>query len=256
MGSVPIFPVLVAHRGYPLRFPENTLEGIIAALDAGACFVEFDIQLSADGVPVVIHDQNLERTAGADLCVLDKKVSELKNISVGEPSRFGNKYRHARIPTLDEMVALLQQWSHVVAFAELKRASLCRFGQASVLKPVLDSLSPILNRCTVISFDKEAVAEIKKVGKCGVGWVIDAYNDEVHGIASDLKPDFLFCNTKRIPPSPQSLWRGPWRWVIYEINDPKIMCDLAARGIEFIETGEIGEMLQYPALKEQAGKQI
>ncbi|MGF1546037.1 MAG: glycerophosphodiester phosphodiesterase family protein, partial [Thiotrichales bacterium] len=52
---------LVAHRGYALRYPENTLPAIEAALAAGARYVEIDVQLSADQVPVLFHDRSLMR---------------------------------------------------------------------------------------------------------------------------------------------------------------------------------------------------
>ena len=57
-------PQLVAHRGYPEHFPENTRIGIEAAIRAGARLVEIDVQLSADEVAVLLHDQNLQRVAG------------------------------------------------------------------------------------------------------------------------------------------------------------------------------------------------
>ena len=64
---------LVAHRGYPRRYPENTLLSLLAALEAGAEFVEFDVQMTADGVPVLLHDADLRRTGGADLEVTESR---------------------------------------------------------------------------------------------------------------------------------------------------------------------------------------
>jgi len=245
-------PMLVAHRGYPSSFPENTLEGITAALEAGACIVEFDVQLSADGVPVVIHDQDLKRTADVDLCVLDTGITGLKRVSVGEPARFGDTFPNVRIPTLDEVIALLQRWPGTEAFVEIKRTSLRRFGRPAVLKPVLDALRPLCDRCVLISFDSEVLATAKSAGECRVGWAVEALNDQAYEIAARLAPDFLFCKTGLIPVPPQSLWPGQWNWVTYEINDPLLALDLAKRGIKFIETGAIGEMLQHPLLKQKA----
>ncbi len=53
---------LVAHRGWPSRYPENSLAGFRAALEACAGFLEFDVHLTRDQVPVVIHDQTTRRT--------------------------------------------------------------------------------------------------------------------------------------------------------------------------------------------------
>ena len=64
--------MLLAHRGWASRYPENSRAGIEAALQAGVRSVEIDIQLSGDSVPMVIHDATLERTAG-----VDRRVSDL-----------------------------------------------------------------------------------------------------------------------------------------------------------------------------------
>ena len=52
---------LVAHRGYQRKFPENTLLGFTEAITAGACHVETDVQLSADAIPVLYHDDSMRR---------------------------------------------------------------------------------------------------------------------------------------------------------------------------------------------------
>ena len=57
-----INPQLVAHRGYSSQYPENTLLAIEQAFIAGACFVECDVQLTQDGVPVLLHDVTQSRT--------------------------------------------------------------------------------------------------------------------------------------------------------------------------------------------------
>jgi glycerophosphoryl diester phosphodiesterase len=57
-------PLVVAHRGASATYPENTLEAFDAAVSAGAPVVEFDVRLSSDAVPVVIHDADVSREAG------------------------------------------------------------------------------------------------------------------------------------------------------------------------------------------------
>ncbi|MGB5604522.1 MAG: glycerophosphodiester phosphodiesterase family protein, partial [Gammaproteobacteria bacterium] len=61
-----MIPVLVAHRGYMEKYPENSLSSIEAALQAGACMVEFDVQMDANGQLLLLHDDNFKRTAGID----------------------------------------------------------------------------------------------------------------------------------------------------------------------------------------------
>ena len=65
---------LVAHRGNAREYPENTLPALQSALDLGARFLEIDVHMSADGVPVVIHDADLVRTTGVEGFVYDKQI--------------------------------------------------------------------------------------------------------------------------------------------------------------------------------------
>ncbi|WKB37060.1 glycerophosphodiester phosphodiesterase family protein [Terrilactibacillus sp. S3-3] len=53
---------IFAHRGLSIEYPENTMSAFKAAEQAGADGIELDVQLSKDGVPVIIHDESLERT--------------------------------------------------------------------------------------------------------------------------------------------------------------------------------------------------
>lgn len=74
---------LVGHRGYPARELENTIPSIKAALEGGAQVVEVDVQATADGVVVLSHDENLERTFGASLNVRKATWSEVKKVERG-----------------------------------------------------------------------------------------------------------------------------------------------------------------------------
>ena len=75
-------PTLVGHRGYPDRYPENTLISIQAAVEAGAPWFEFDVQLSSDLVPYLCHDDSLKRTAGIDRLIMDMSAKELQGLGV------------------------------------------------------------------------------------------------------------------------------------------------------------------------------
>lgn len=79
----PPFPRLIAHRGASGTHPENTLAAFRAAALAGAEMIELDLQLSADGVPVVIHDSTLERTTDARGPVAGRTAIQLAALDAG-----------------------------------------------------------------------------------------------------------------------------------------------------------------------------
>ncbi|HEU4767757.1 MAG TPA: glycerophosphodiester phosphodiesterase [Pyrinomonadaceae bacterium] len=75
-------PLIIGHRGASAVAPENTIAAFQAAIDAGADGIEFDVRLSRDGVPVVIHDDTLYRTHGMRLRVDEMTLKDLNNIDV------------------------------------------------------------------------------------------------------------------------------------------------------------------------------
>src|ERR1041384_8179475 len=75
-------PLIIGHRGASVVALENTLPAFEAAIAAGADGIEFDVRLSADGVPVVIHDDNLYRTHGLRRRVADLSGRELDELGV------------------------------------------------------------------------------------------------------------------------------------------------------------------------------
>lgn len=97
---------LVAHRGASFEEPENTLSAFKRALEIGVDFIELDVHLSKDGVPVVIHDATLSRTtdANGDIYVRETSLKELKQFDAG--AWFKGKKTEEKIPTLEEVFHL------------------------------------------------------------------------------------------------------------------------------------------------------
>lgn len=240
-------PVLVAHRGYPARYPENSLEGLTAALRAGACWVEFDVQLCADGVPVLLHDATLERTAARAECIMDLASTQLAGISVHEPARLGERAAAVILPTLAQALALLTRWPRAQAFVEIKEESLARFGIDATLRAVIETIRAYSVPCTVISYAAEILAPARAAG-LATGWVLGRWDTATQRRAEREAPDYLLCNHRRLPLSAQAIWQGPWHWVSYEVSDPELALALATRGVELIETDDIGSLLGHPLL--------
>jgi glycerophosphoryl diester phosphodiesterase len=235
-------PQLVAHRGYTRHYPENTLVGLEAAMRAGARYVEIDIQLSAEEVPMVFHDNDLRRICGVEGSIHDYRVYELKRFKPMEFDRFGYKFAAERIPLLTEFAQLLARYPDVTAFIELKRISLERFGTPTMLARVQQALQPVLPRCALISFDLGALAAARKQW-AQIGVVFDYWHERKQPIVEQLRPEFLFCDVDGLPRF-GSLRFDHAHVVIYEVADAALARKLVARGVDFIETFAVGEMLQ------------
>ncbi len=97
-------PRLIAHRGGGSLAPENTLAGIRAAAEFGCRAVEFDVMLSADGVPLLIHDETLARTTDGRGRVCDLTYAQLSMLDAG--SGFSRRFAGESIPRLDDALDL------------------------------------------------------------------------------------------------------------------------------------------------------
>lgn len=102
-------PIVIAHRGAAAYAPENTEASFRLAMEMGADGIELDVHLSKDGIPVVIHDERLNRTGGRDAWVKDLTLAELKDLDFG--AWFKSEHAGQRIMTLEEVMILLRCWS-------------------------------------------------------------------------------------------------------------------------------------------------
>lgn len=93
----------IAHRGASVDTPENTLAAFEKARELGADGIEFDVQLCADGTPVVIHDATVDRTTNGSGRVAEMTLMELKQLDAG--TWFDPAFADQRIPTLEETLA-------------------------------------------------------------------------------------------------------------------------------------------------------
>ncbi len=240
----PKYPELIAHRGNAAEYPENTLPALRSALELGVRFVEFDVQLSADHQPILLHDSNLKRTAGIDRNALEMTWQELSEVSVNEEQRFRQRYTDVGIPTLAQAASLLATYPHATAFVELKRASLRTFGQEIVVRKVCDTLKSIARQCVIISFDLAAVHHVRQVSSFRIGWILSDYSNLSALKCEALAPDYVFCDHQLLSESKAKLWRGPWRWAIYEVTSRKLALELAERGAKLVETMAVRAMLR------------
>lgn len=102
---------VTAHRGYSAVYPENTIPAFKGAIQVGADWAELDVQQTADGEVIVMHDSNLKRTTGLDKEVWQVTWDEIKDLDNG--SWFDKKYQTVRIPTLEEVLKVCRGKIHL-----------------------------------------------------------------------------------------------------------------------------------------------
>jgi glycerophosphoryl diester phosphodiesterase len=238
-----LIDILIGHRGEPETWPENSLAGFREVLQAGARYIETDVQITADGVPVLCHDPTLLKITGHDLPVTSTTSLDILALPAGYPDRFGDRYNDYRITTLAEFAALLAQWPDAHAFVEIKHASVVAFGAGKVIDIMLETLADVLSQCTLISFEYEPLQHVRDRTLLPIGWVVPHWSDDSRRMAESLAPEFLFVNQTRLPPAPAPLWDGPWCWVAYTVNEADAVAPLLARGFSLIETNVIRSLL-------------
>ncbi|PCJ81889.1 MAG: hypothetical protein COA49_02695 [Bacteroidetes bacterium] len=223
---------VVAHRGYASKYPENTLIALQEAVNVGAKMVEFDVQLTKDGVPVMLHDENFKRTTGLNLSVfeinskeLDSKV-ELKNVS-----------------RLDDVMVWAKNNPEIITFVELKQESITFHGLEKCVAALRASCDTALSQCVFISFNPDSVKMAQDLGFEKTGWVLLSYDEVGESISRKLKIEYLFADEEILPQGEENLWKGDWEWVIYEVVSKEVANKLYDRGATIVESKEIEKML-------------
>lgn len=246
-------PELIAHRGYSGRYPENTLVAFEAAYEQGARYMELDLQLTADKVPVLHHDLSLERMANVDMDIRDTPVKKLKTIKAAYSLRFGSEFEHNEFTTFRRYCQWLATHKEVTTFVEIKQESIERHGPNTVIDKVIECIikAGVAHRCVIISFNVEALKYTRKVSLMRTGWVLPAWNDEQRKTLESLTPDYLFCNINLLPLHQEAVWQGHWQLAIYNVDDVNLAIDMANRGIHLLETNQIGTLMNDAALKSQ-----
>ena len=160
-------PLILGHRGSSALAPENTLAAFKRCIEDGADGFEFDVRLSRDGVPVVIHDASLQRTGSQRFLVSDLTVTELQQIEVGSwfnrqyPELPQTSYERQTLPTLDEVIDLTRA-SQSVLCIEIKPDAARGLELAARVVEAVQKHS-LYERVVVESFDLAATAEVKRL---------------------------------------------------------------------------------------------
>lgn len=141
----------LAHRGYPLKHPENTLLGFRAAIELGFTHLELDVHLTKDGVPVVIHDPTVNRTTNGTGAVNDYTLDELLKLDAGQ-GEF--------VPTLEEVLLLAKD--RILVDIELKQTGNAIPGLEAAVIEVVKRVE-MLDQVFITSFDHYSIARVREL---------------------------------------------------------------------------------------------
>jgi len=157
-------PLIIAHRGDSAHRPENTLASFASALEVGADIVELDVQLTKDGRVAVIHDATVDRTTNGRGRVRDLTLLELRLLSAGYPSRFGDAYAGERVSTLAEVLAFLK--GRARALIEIKKDSVSDDAAGGIEALTVEALrrAGMAGDVALISFEPRALLRCRELG--------------------------------------------------------------------------------------------
>jgi glycerophosphoryl diester phosphodiesterase len=156
-------PLIIAHRGASAVAPENTIAAFKAAITAGADGIEFDVRLTRDGVPVVIHDETLYRTHGVRRRVAEMTSNELTTIDVPSLAQlfdlFESNAMLLYLEMKDKEVRLAEECCRLIEYYGLKDRVIVECFEHSALRTV-KSIDPTLK--TAALFQPPASFILKK----------------------------------------------------------------------------------------------
>ncbi len=227
--------LVTAHRGSSRYAPENTLSAVRMAIEQGADYAEIDVQETADGVVVVLHDSDLMRMTGVPKKIWEIDYEELHSLDAG--SWFSEEFRGERIPTLAEVIALAGD--DIKLNIELKLNG----HEENLVKRTLDVIreNDFEARCVITSLSYEGIREAKRRNpQLQVGYIVY----QTLGDLARTDADFLSVSrglaTRNLIASAQAQGKEVHVWTI---NEPREMSLMIDRGVDNIITDLPGELV-------------
>ena len=227
-------PMIMAHRGYSAKAPENTLPAFKMCMDEGFSAAELDVQMLGDGTIIVMHDDNLKRTTGLNKNVWEVTYDEIKDLDNG--AFFDKEFEGTGIPTLDEVLKLAGRGdTKLYLNIEIKRNG----HDEGITQKVVDIIleNNYLNNCDITSQDYSTLEEVRKINP----YVLTAYTSVVGmgdlesldaaDIISIQETFATFENVER-------LHRAGKRVFVWTVNEKETMKKLVSLNVDAILTND------------------
>lgn len=150
-GPIPVRPVAIAHRGDSAHQPESTLAAFRSAIDAGADWLEMDVQMSDDGHLVVIHDTTVDRTTNGSGRVADLTLAQLQALDAGNGEQ---------IPTFADVLALASA-ANIPVMPEAKSPELYPGLEVQMVEAL--NAASYTDQAVIQSFDSASLARFHQI---------------------------------------------------------------------------------------------
>lgn len=232
--TLQFIPPVIGHRGASAYAPENTLASFTKAMQLGIKWVEFDVMLSADGVPVVFHDDELDRTTNAKGPLHQYTYPELASLDAG--AWFNSLFSSERIPTLQAVLEFLKN-ANMSANVELKALP----GQEErLVQRMLTIMQPYLaashNTYLFSSFSMQALVVLRRyLPNSLIGILLHEWDErwiehceQLRCVSVHVNHDIL---TKEFAHEIKSLGKY---LLSYTINDPRQAKTLFSWGVDAV----------------------
>jgi len=221
---------VIAHRGAAGKAPENSLASIRQAIKDATDWVEIDVQETADGEVVVIHDSDFMKLAGVDTRVWNGTLKELQEIDIG--SWFAPRFSAERVPTLLQVLEEARGKARVMI--ELKY-----YGHDQQLeKRVIDIVEQtgMVNNVAIMSLKYDGV---KKIRALRPDWIIGLLSAKAIGNISGIDVNFLAVNMAMATPHLISTAHSAGKQIfVWTVNDQVSMSRMMSLGVDGIITDE------------------
>lgn len=221
---------VIAHRGAAGSAPENTLAAVLRAIEDGADWIEVDVQESADGEVVVIHDKDFMRLAGNPLKIWNARSEDIAGIDVG--SWFGPEFSGERVPTLRSVLETAR--GHAKVLVELKY-----YGHDDRLAERVVSIveeTGMVGQTAFMSLEPSQVVRMKELRP---DWRVGTLAARSVGDPAKLASDFLAVSSAIATAAYIGHARTSGKDVlVWTVDDPIDMSRMVSRGVSGIITNQ------------------
>jgi glycerophosphoryl diester phosphodiesterase len=222
---------IIAHRGASAERPENTLAAIALAIEQRADWVEVDVQESADGEVIVMHDSDFMKLAGIATKTWEVTLDDLADIDVG--SWFDAAYASERTPLLREVLALAKDSGSRVLI-ELKY-----YGHDKALEQRVVETVQAMGMAEQVRFMSLKYAAVQKMKSLQPDWTVGLLATALVGKLASLQADFLAVNTGTVSAKLVHDARAAGKEVyVWTVNDGLTMSHMASLGVAGLITDE------------------